>query len=65
MKYVYLVYENWNGLIAICGSPERATQMVKDNVLLSGLEDTPPDYDSEKRWGWQDEAWWVREKVVM
>lgn len=66
MKYVYLVYDDWHGLIAICGTPERATQMVKDDAFSSGLpEDTPLDYDDEERWGWDGATWWAREEVIM
>lgn len=66
MKYVYLVYDDWHGLIAICGNPERATQMVKDDAFSSGLpEDTPLDYDDEECWGWDGATWWVRREVTM
>lgn len=65
MKYVYLVYEDCHGLIAICGTPERATQMVKDEAFSGGLpEDTSLDYDDEDSWGWEGATWWKREGVI-
>jgi hypothetical protein len=65
MKYVYLVYDDWHGLISICATPEKATEQVKKDAFSSGLsEDTPLDYDDEFRWGWEGATWWSREEVI-
>ena len=65
MKYVYLIYDDWHGLIGICATPEKATEMVKDDAFSSGLpEDTPLDYNDEDRWGWDGATWWQREEVI-
>jgi hypothetical protein len=65
MKYVYLVYEDWHGLIGIYATPEKATEMVKKDAFESGLpEDTPLDYDDEDSWGWEGATWWKREEVI-
>ena len=65
MKYVYLVYDDWHGLLCICANPEKATELVKKDALNSGLsEDTPLDYDDEHRWGWEGATWWTREEVI-
>lgn len=64
MRYVYLIYDDWHGFICVCGTKEKATEMVKDDAFSSGLpEDTPLDYDDEYRWGWDGATWWVREVV--
>ena len=65
MKYVYLVYDDWHGLLCICATPKKATELVKKDALNSGLsEDTPLDYDDEDRWGWEGATWWTREEVI-
>ena len=33
MKYVYLVYDDWHGLLCICATPEKATEQVKDEAF--------------------------------
>lgn len=65
MRYVYLIYDDWHGLLCVCATPESATKMVKAEALSSGLpEDTPLDYEDEERWGWEGATWWVREEVI-
>ena len=65
MKYVYLIYDDWHGLLCVCATPEKATEKVKDEAFSGGLpEDTPLDYDDEYRWGWEGVAWWVRVEVI-
>ena len=65
MKYVYLVYDDWHGLLCICATLEGATEQVKKEAFGGGLpEGTPLDYDDECRWGWEGVAWWSREEVI-
>ena len=65
MKYVYLIYDDWHGLLRICATPEGAKEQVKKEAFSSGLpEDTPLDYESEERWGWEGVAWYWREEVI-
>ena len=65
MKYVYLIYEDWHGLIGVCATPEKATELVKNDTFDSGLpKDTPLDWNDEARWGWEGAAWWVRREVI-
>ena len=40
MKYVYLVYDDWHGLLCICATPESATEKVKDEAF-SGMLPAP------------------------
>ena len=65
MKYVYLVYEDSHGLVNVCGTPEKATELVKKDAFEGGLpEDTSLDWNDETRWGWEGAAWWVRREVI-
>lgn len=65
MKYVYLIYDDWHGLLCICATPEKAKELVKNEAFSGGLpEDTPLDYDCETRWGWDGVAWYWREEVI-
>ncbi len=65
MKYVYLVYEDSHGLVCVCGTPEKATELVKKDAYEFGIpEGTPPDCDWEHRWGWDGATWWVRREVI-
>lgn len=65
MNYVYLIYDDWHGLLCICATPEKATEQVKKEAFGGGLpEDTPLDYEGAERWGWEGVAWWVREEVI-
>ena len=64
-RFIYLVYEDWHGYQCACGTLERATEMVKMIAFSGGLpQDTPIDYDSEERWGWEGVACWVKEEVI-
>lgn len=65
MKYVYLIYDDWHGLRYICATPEGATEIVKKEAFSGGLpENTPLDYESEEKRGWDGVAWWVKEEVI-
>ena len=56
MQYVYLIYDDWHGLLRICATPEKATEQVKDEAFSGGLP--------AERWGWEGVACWVREEVI-
>ena len=65
MKYVYLVYTEWHGLEGLYASREKAAEKVKANAKFCELpKNTPLDYESEERWGWEGASWWVREEVI-
>lgn len=65
MKYVYLIYDDWHGLLCICATAEKATELVKNEAFNGGLpKDTPLDYNDEERWGWEGVACWVRKEII-
>jgi hypothetical protein len=49
MKYVYLVYEDWHGLVGIYETSEGATNRVKQEILEGWPEllNQPVEYDSQ------------------
>ena len=66
MKYVYLVYEDLNGLQGIYATPSGAEALIReiDFNQYDLPKDTPLDYDDGDQWGWDGIAWWVREEVI-
>ena len=66
MKYVYLVYEDWHGLVGIYETSEGATNRVKQEILEGWPEllNQPVEYDSQWCWGWDGAAHWERVEVL-
>lgn len=74
MKYVYLVYEECHGLVGVYGHEAiaiaRIHELAKDADVWDGEKysmfdtDTPYDYLSDDRVGWEGVAWYCREEVI-
>ena len=62
MDCVYLVFDDIHGLQCICKEKEKAKEMVK-NIAFNQYDlpkDTPLDYNTDSRWGWESISWYDR-----
>ncbi len=63
-RYVYLVYEEWHGFVGVYGHEAIAIGRIHEIAKQVPFDtDTPYDYFSEERVGWEGIAWYVREEV--
>ena len=66
MNYIYVVSDDWHGVVGYYYSKTNATKEV--NIIASEQYklplDTPLDYNSEDLYGWDGVASWRRESVV-
>lgn len=66
MSYVYVVSDDWHGVVGYYYSKANATEAV--NIIASEQYElplnTPLDYDDEDAYGWDGVASWKREPVI-
>ena len=74
MKYAYLVYKECHGLVGYYGHEaialSRVHALARDAAIWDGVKysmfdtNTPYDYLSDDRVGWEGVAWYCREEVI-